>query len=191
MEDNWQRQDGEGSRKSLLLTQQQAEGEALCLTKVWLSPFKSVKHKKGKSPIILNLLSCVLVVSECASRSVHLHLCVGAVAISTSPAGDAGQHRGEGWRGECENNAHPHVHTCIPTCMDREGRLVVYSGLWSDQDTHEKVVDTYWCAVQQSRKKLLRSWLYQKAALIPLLQLLTVICHHSKQQGVILFLSTW
>lgn len=44
---------------------------------------------------------CLFVFLECASRSVHLYLCVGAVAVSTSPSGDAGQHWGEGWGGEC------------------------------------------------------------------------------------------
>lgn len=52
--------------------------------------------------------------SECASRSVHLYLCVGAVAVSTSPSGDAGQHWGEGWGGECYDG-----HTLFKTQTNR------------------------------------------------------------------------
>lgn len=37
-----------------------------------------------------------LVAPECAPRSVHLCLCVGAVIVCTSLAGDPGQQGGEG-----------------------------------------------------------------------------------------------
>lgn len=40
---------------------------------------------------MLLLGECVPVVAECAARSVHLHLCAGTVAVSTSTAGNAGQ----------------------------------------------------------------------------------------------------
>ena len=42
----------------------------------------------------------VLCYLECASRPVHLRICSGAVAVGTGAAGNAGQHRGEGRRGE-------------------------------------------------------------------------------------------
>lgn len=38
---------------------------------------------------------------ERSSRSVHMHVCAGAVAVCASAAGDAGQHRGASGRGEC------------------------------------------------------------------------------------------
>lgn len=42
------------------------------------------------------IILCFLVVSECAPRSVHLCLRVGAVIVCTSLAGDPGQQGGEG-----------------------------------------------------------------------------------------------
>lgn len=38
--------------------------------------------------------------TECSPGPVYLHLCAGAVPVSTGPAGDAGQHSGKVRRGE-------------------------------------------------------------------------------------------
>lgn len=86
----------------------------------------SVKHVNVKSTSI-NHQSCVPLVSECAPRSVHLHLRVGAVPVGTSPSGDAGQHRGEGWGGECEER-----HT-LKHAQRGGADEWVYSTLFSDQ----------------------------------------------------------
>lgn len=112
----------------------------------------SVKHAKVKSTSI-NYRTYVPVFSECAPRSVHLHLCVGAVPVGTSPSGDAGQHRGEGRGGECEE-----THTLKHTQQGRGGGrmnaryVVLRSGLslaetpawWNTELTNKQRESFYW-----------------------------------------------
>lgn len=75
---------------------------------VVLEPLKPSKMHLSKSQLHLNFsivlcvkllyifgIVCFLVSPECAPRSVHLCLHVGAVIVCTSFTGDPGQQRGE------------------------------------------------------------------------------------------------